>query len=142
MSDYPEIKGPIIPAFAVVSELAFCERRILTFVVPAKAGTQGFQALALGSCFRGGDDPEACTIGLHPLSTGKRKDRLRKDSCPAARARLADQPVAAGPSGRARLERSEMVGERLLKRWARLAALLIRLQRRPPGYDVGVAQET
>ena len=40
---------------------------------------------------------------------------------------------------RAHLERSQMIGERLLKRRSRLAALLICLERRPRGHDVGMA---
>src|ERR1700680_4032944 len=39
-------------------------------------------------------------------------------------------------SGRACLERSELVRQRLFESRPRLAALLVRLHRRPPGQDV------
>jgi hypothetical protein len=58
------------------------------------------------------------------------------------RLRLMFQPSGRhGPSGCGCLERLEVVRHCLLEGRRRLAALLIRLQRWSPGYDVGMAQD-
>jgi len=44
-----------VSAFEAVGKLGF-RSKIFCFVVPARAGTLGFQSLALGPRFRGGDD--------------------------------------------------------------------------------------
>src|SRR5215831_4993307 len=50
-----------IPAREVVRKSADAPQ-ISRFVVPAKAGTQGFQSLALGPRFRGGKIGECCRL--------------------------------------------------------------------------------
>jgi hypothetical protein len=45
----------VFPAQEAVRKLNFC-LKVVCFVVPAQAGTQGFQSRPLGPRFRGGDD--------------------------------------------------------------------------------------
>ena len=50
-----DLLHPWAPAFEAVRKLDI-RLKVFCFVVPAKAGTQGFQSLALGPRFRGGDE--------------------------------------------------------------------------------------
>jgi hypothetical protein len=66
-------------------------------VVPAQAGTQGFQSLALGGPrFRGGDEWGWSAIRLQPLSPGRRTKRRSWDkfaSSELANSKLSEFPL-------------------------------------------------
>ena len=59
----------VTPANEAVRKLNF-RLKVFCFVVPAQTGTQGFQSLALGPRFRGGDDLRGLRDLITPSNAG------------------------------------------------------------------------